>query len=69
MIDLAKASADNSKAMQRIRHAVIQETIANGDDAALPAHCRPSSEEEICRFFWLNDEAMTGGKKAVIKAN
>lgn len=47
IVDLAVASARNIAAMNDIRNALI---IIDGP----PSHCRPSNEEEVRRFFWLD---------------
>lgn len=60
MIDLKRAGENNSRAMKRIREAVLQSNQkAQSGELVLPAHCRPSNEEEICKFFWLHDESNT----------
>lgn len=70
MIDLAKAGEDNAKAMQKIRHSVLEESALNkGNSALLPAHCRPSSDDEIRTFFWLNEDSVAPHAVSPVKAN
>lgn len=61
MLDLAAAGERNARAMREIRHRVLLGRSAGGggEDEATPplkAHCRPSNDEEICHFFWLDEE-------------
>lgn len=51
MLDLAQVGERNVRALKDIRRAVVQQ-----GDSTLPAHCRPSNDAEICKFFWLSDD-------------
>lgn len=68
IIDLARAGETNSKAMKQIRETVLQQSRNSRDgESTLPAHCRPSNDEEIFKFFWLNDESSIN--QSAIRAN
>lgn len=62
MIDLARAGERNAKAMIEIRQLVTKE----GENTPLPEHCRPSNDEEICKFFWINQESSLSQRTAKV---
>lgn len=70
MIDLAQANERNSRAMREIRNSVVaagKEVTGADQQNPQPAHCRPSNDEEICKFFWLSDES--AASQVVINVN
>lgn len=50
MIDFKEAVKKNRETMKNIRDQLLKESETQ------PEHCRPSSKDEIRKFFWLSND-------------